>query len=899
MDDVNRFNIFGAELPCDIETPGCAESIFNISVDDPEQIKLNTTYIEVNYTDTDSNGSSEIMRYGRTDIDYCMDLTQPGYYTLSNNVDFATDAIEYNESDYYICFEIMSDNVTLDCDGHSLRGPGAGPSQTESGAIESSNSQNVRVVNCNITGTYYPLKYINVTDGSIENYTLYTSDFTGSGVRSTFEIINSTRISLNNATCPLSWFGAQVTNTDNSNFTNFNFVSSLGVTFTFENSSYNIVRDGYVGPSTVGGLGFIDGSDYNLIANITSDDVGDITGANAFAMGAQDCTGNWFINNTAYDWDIDMGFDSCTNTNISHNEIYNSSYGIYLNNSQTMNVFNNTAEGFPPNIANIRLDFADNNHVYNNSFTDGVYGVYLNNSDDNQIDDMYCNSVGFCLNLVDSDDNDVDSPVVTNQTGGSAVIFFNADNNNLSNANITDMSYGIRLAFSSEGNTLYNPILINNTQALEDLNASTTNTLMYDNGNGTIRWGLTNLTINGTFTFPGTIEISHNLAHLDTPAFTSNIEDTATITLLNLTEIEFPSILRDTDLCLDCIINNWDNTTKNIIFTVTGWTNYSVMDTNQTTLLYFCPPFVQINEDFVIWADYELVNGSDVLLANVTVSNATVSYNLTYNLSNSRYDEIFNSATAFTWSVTISASKFGYQTQTATCDIIITDFFNLTVLIWQEKELEKYEVEDGVWITQRNYDKELDTPYLNDFSVILAVNHDLNASGAYDYCNVPVGGAQSLFGAFNAYNWLGDEMTSIITHYTGDHIGCNKYWFYTPYRSGQAKLPLPIDGNYSLYLLEGVIEWPEPYSPPRIVKSNLFLPLGNLEIPDMNPYTIDYWVSHDELDWWSFMDSYYVLLVIFIPFLIGAVLIYAGIPPKWVAIFVLGWIIVWTFVRVL
>jgi len=339
---------------------------------------------------------------------------------------------------------------------------------------------------------------------------------------------------------------------------------------------------------------------------------------------------------------------------------------------------------------------------------------------------------------------------------------------------------------------------------------------------------------------------------------------------------------------------------NNTGYTTIAWLNVNVTFI-PTRMLYDCPAFASPNETFRIWVDYEYaINETDVLDANVSVSNASYIDYLTYSLPDSYYYEDYTSPIEFDWIINITAWKPDHQPQYAQCTIHITGMYNLTIYLWQEKVFKTYAETEEYIVTEKNYDKQLDTPYINDFAYILVTNKDVNITDPHAYCNIPIGSAQEAIDFVNMGNWMGQDLKDLITEYTGNAIDCDRYWFSAPYTNGEAVVELPYAGNHSIYLLDGTLNYIEEYAPPQVIKSNLFLPLGSMEIPNEIDYTLDYYVTHDELDAWSAITSdYFVIFVIIIPFLIAGLLIYAGVSLKYTLIVAIGWILIWLFQRML
>jgi hypothetical protein len=319
---------------------------------------------------------------------------------------------------------------------------------------------------------------------------------------------------------------------------------------------------------------------------------------------------------------------------------------------------------------------------------------------------------------------------------------------------------------------------------------------------------------------------------------------------------------------------------------------------SNTTLTAYCPKVVCTNTPFQVYADYRY-NNSEILGAHAFVGET----DLEYNSSSGRYDNFFVSGYEDTWNYTVWATSENstYDNLSVNCSTRILTCYNLTVCLWQEQELRTYANTSNYILTERNYNKQLNRPYINDFAWVIAQNQDQNGTAAYQYCNVPFGSGQSLTSLLNIGNWMGNAITHNITSsIAGRLLGCENFWFRAKLVNGCAVLSLPFAGNYSLSLIDGTMSWENDVSPPKITKSNLFLPLGPTTVPDKNDYTLDIWISHAELDWWgSFLSSMYPIIIIAGSLLIFILLIIFGVSFRVSLGFVLLWIILWTILRML
>jgi len=280
------------------------------------------------------------------------------------------------------------------------------------------------------------------------------------------------------------------------------------------------------------------------------------------------------------------------------------------------------------------------------------------------------------------------------------------------------------------------------------------------------------------------------------------------------------------------------------------------------------------DSNFTLWVIY-----GNLTDANVTATLNGVTYNLTYNSTTQRYEGIFTSNIEQVVSVLINASRINYPTMTTTSTLTITTCFSFRIRLWEQVELQTIYQNNNTIITDKNYDKQLIDPYINDFGYIIARNNDKNATGEYSYCNVPWGSGQALGQLLNIGNWLGTNLTRNLTNPLKQYAGCDKYWFRAVYYNGEANLTLPWAGNYSLYFVDGTMKWENQFAPPQIIKSSLFMRLGEINLPDKRNLTEDFWVSHEELNMWaSWTDSAFIWMVTLLPILLFVGLVLFGFP---------------------
>ena len=317
-----------------------------------------------------------------------------------------------------------------------------------------------------------------------------------------------------------------------------------------------------------------------------------------------------------------------------------------------------------------------------------------------------------------------------------------------------------------------------------------------------------------------------------------------------------------------------------------------------TTFEYYCPPVVFVNETFTIWVDYQLDNGSNVLLADVFLNSSLTNTTLDYTNASSRYSKEFEVVTNITWTYNLSANLTGYENWTANCSTVVVNPFEITINLWEEVELQTILNTSQYALTAKNYDKQLTDPYINEFAYIIARNNDLDFTGAYNYCNVPFNAVSQIWDNVEIPNYMGNDPDSDslagLKSLTGEYIGCDKAWYRGEYISGSSIIPVSLEGNYSLYLVEGTIEWESNLSPPKLIKSNLFVYLGEINLPTTTDVTYDFWIAHSELDSWSdFSDNFFLFLVTIMPILLFVFLISIGMSVKLAGALAIGWNVIW------
>jgi parallel beta-helix repeat protein len=281
-------------------------------------------------------------------------------------------------------------------------------------------------------------------------------------------------------------------------------------------------------------------------------------------------------------------------------------HGIYLINNHDSEVFNNTVTTFGNNNFGIMLQSSSSNYIDNNHIdTSGISAnnLQLQNGNGNVLANNILVSHGNSaqgLALIDSSDNEISSNlIVTDQMNANAIFISNSKDNSffgdelsVSNADIVVLN-----DTSSDGNSftsisiaqrneVYNDILLNaegidgtsfvDTYLKKYLFSGLGSIISFKSSNfGEIIF-LAPISGSGT-DLSADVVIGDNSAVVQSD-INSGLNQSAQITLYNLpTDFVNPEIKRDGLSCpLEVCMNLTDLNAGTVVFTVTGWSNYSI-----------------------------------------------------------------------------------------------------------------------------------------------------------------------------------------------------------------------------------------------------------------------------------------------------------------------------------
>ncbi len=297
------------------------------------------TYVGIQLVET---GPTEVQN--PSEISSCKAIHEPGRYELTADI---------KDSSTNKCIRIMSSDVVLNGNGHSIDGTGAfGTGGVLVGSFEAQTS-NVTVRNVNVTDWDDGIRYIHVTNGTVAN-TVTENNRVGLTLLSS----NQTTV-LNNTATENAVYGISLQETSHSNMVTNNTAASNAL------FGIHLVRSGVRNNTIVSNAAL--NNEYGIV----------LIGANTNAVVNNDATANRIAG---------IWLSEADDNRLSNNTVSNRFYGIYLGDQSNRNLLStNTATR---NAVGIRLLHSDGNAVTGNTVTDsGVQGILLIASNDTIVTD--------------------------------------------------------------------------------------------------------------------------------------------------------------------------------------------------------------------------------------------------------------------------------------------------------------------------------------------------------------------------------------------------------------------------------------------------------------------------------------------------------------------------------
>ena len=279
------------------------------------------------YNDTAGNwNKTDIMCFtvqtGEHYISDCSVLNDAGaiYYLTADITDSAATT----------CMRITAENVTLDCQGHTIDG-------TDTGSTIGiySNQFNTTVRNCVVTDWREGIVFEGSNNGIIENTTL------DSNLYESISLFSSSGCTIANNTVSNSVYGIKLQKSSNNNRIINNNASNSDYGIYLDGASYNTIANNDASNSAHGI--YLNGASYNTITNNTANS------CNNRAISLDESNNNILANNTAKHSNFGIYISSSFNNTVKNSRIeYNSKYGIYMYSAVNPanhiynNLFNNT-----------------------------------------------------------------------------------------------------------------------------------------------------------------------------------------------------------------------------------------------------------------------------------------------------------------------------------------------------------------------------------------------------------------------------------------------------------------------------------------------------------------------------------------------------------------------------
>lgn len=299
--------------------------------------------------------------------------------------------------------------------------------------------------------------------------------------------------------------------------------------------------------------------------NIFSNDV--ILDMKGYTLTDNDLGTNYGININGYN-----------HTTIKNGFIVDFGDGIHILNSNENNITNISITSF--NSYGIYISASNNNSFFNVITNEGGEGIYLLDSNYNNFNNVESNgNIVSGINLLTSSYNIFNNVLVqlNNFMGlfGDGIKLDSDSDNNILN-NVTSYSNGVNGIFvKSSNNTFLN---LNTTSNPTNYNYvfGSNNKLIFNNSYGSIKINGVDFDITNDLSLDGNyISISQNSAFINSSYYTQLQNNDAVITLVNVGANALPVVFRDGTRCVGCVLSSF-NGAGNTIFTVPGWSEYSI-----------------------------------------------------------------------------------------------------------------------------------------------------------------------------------------------------------------------------------------------------------------------------------------------------------------------------------
>ena len=450
--------------------------IFNRSLSAEEIYVLyanqSSRYLEHNFTGL-ANGAHTFKAYtqdlaGNVNMTETRQATVTAISSCQNlTIENATYVLTQNVSSAETCFNVLANNVTLDCSGYTINYSYGG---TVAGyGVNVTDYNFTTIKNCVVkegvstTSSKYAIYFDRANNGTINNNTIVTLGSSGHG----FYIQNSKSCAILSNTITPSYgsYGIYLPSS-NSNALSNNIITGVagtnGYGIWLNSASNNTLLNNTVSTSGSGGYGFYvySNSDNN---NFTSNKI-NTTGSSAYGIYVGWVTGNYPENNLFAENEImtsnayGIYLYSAPNSTLVGNKVNSSQSQSYVIYGTQSSHYNNTigpdnyAEGLP-----VVYNYSVSNQIlYQNQDLSQTYGQIICGWCENvTYDNITMANDG--INLFYTNYSIVSNSVINTSKGYGIYLYQNSNSSNISGNNITTWGtngYGIYLSTSSNGNNI-------------------------------------------------------------------------------------------------------------------------------------------------------------------------------------------------------------------------------------------------------------------------------------------------------------------------------------------------------------------------------------------------------------------------------------------------------------
>ena len=369
------------------------------------------------------------------------------------------------------CMEITANDITLDCQGHTIDGD----NDADYGIYlyrASANTTNVTIKNCRLTDWDVYGVYLKYADGNeLENLTIYSNQDEGLGLFYSNSNIISNITSNSNADN-----GLDIYESSNNIFTNITANSNSWSGIDFSRGSSNVFQDMIVQSNLRENFKFMaveDDQCNNLFVNVIESGGKEIKYYNSSVTLQDEIYSSLILCNadnsnltnitTIGDTFNVLRTDNSNFTDINRSNTYNGINFYYSSNNILTNLITINIDQY-----GFYLSFSHDNIVTYSTFTNpGGNGIYLDGADNNTLKHIISTGGDYAGLYLKNSDNNIFQNLTLSNHDGSGVRFYETNNNNtlydsrIENNGEAGFYLSRHFAIIPYNNTFYNNIINN------------------------------------------------------------------------------------------------------------------------------------------------------------------------------------------------------------------------------------------------------------------------------------------------------------------------------------------------------------------------------------------------------------------------------------------------------